>query len=179
MKRCSWVNLNNQKYIEYHDNEWGIPKYEDKELFELLVLEIMQAGLSWETILNKRDSIREAFDNFDLTKIIKYDEVKIIELMQNKGIIRNRKKIEAVIKNAKVFMDIQKSYGTFSNYIWSYTGNKVLKGVYQTKNNLSDTISYDLKTKGMSFVGSTIIYAYLQAIGIINDHEECCFKNGK
>ncbi len=179
MKRCSWVNLNNEKYIEYHDNEWGVPKYEDKELFELLVLEIMQAGLTWETILKKRENMREAFDNFDLNKIIKYDEIKINELMQNKGIIRNRRKIEAIINNAKVFMDIQKNYGTFSNYIWSYTNNKVLNGVYQTKNTLSDTISHDLKSKGMSFVGSTIIYAYLQAIGIINDHEESCFKNSK
>ena len=113
-------------------------------------------------------------DNFSFD-----DEIKINELMQNKGIIRNRRKIEAIINNAKVFMDIQKNYGTFSNYIWSYTNNKVLNGVYQTKNTLSDTISHDLKSKGMSFVGSTIIYAYLQAIGIINDHEESCFKNSK
>lgn len=179
MKRCAWVNLNNPLYIKYHDEEWGVASHDDTYLFELLVLESFQAGLSWECVLNKRDSFKLAFDNFDYHKISKYDKNKIKELMENKDIIRNRLKINAAITNAKVFMDIQKEYGTFDKYIWSFTNNKVVKnkdGVMHTTSLLSDTISKDLIKRGMKFVGSTIIYSYLQAIGIIDDHEVDCSK---
>ncbi len=179
MKRCSWVNENNELYIKYHDEEWAVPSYDDKYLFEMLLLESFQAGLSWECILNKRESFRKAFDHFDYKKIAKYKEDKINELLNNKEIVRNKLKIHAAINNAKIFMKIQKEYKTFSNYIWSFTNNKTIINKddnYKTTSNLSDTISNDLKKRGMKFVGSTIIYSYLQAIGIINDHElECSF----
>lgn len=173
MKRCSWVN-DNPIYIKYHDEEWGVPNYDDKYLFEMLILESFQAGLSWECVLNKRENFRKAFDNFDYKKISKYDEEKQEELKSNPLIIRNKLKIKASINNAKIFMDIQKEYKTFSNYIWSFTNNKQIKNIYKTSNELSDTISKDLKKRGMTFVGTTIIYSYLQAIGIINDHEKEC-----
>lgn len=177
MKRCFWVNMDNPLYVLYHDNEWGVPKYDDYELYELLILEMFQAGLSWETILNKRDNFRKAFDNFDWNKIVNYDEDKINELMQDKGIIRNRRKIEATINNTKIFMDIQKEYGSFAKYIWSFTNNQVI--ITDSKvvsNELSDTISKELRKRGMKFVGTVIVYSYLQAIGVINSHEPVCFK---
>ena len=177
MKRCAWVNLNNQNYIKYHDEEWGKPVYDDDKLFEMLVLESFQAGLSWECILNKRKAFYDAFDSFNYKKICNYDENKINELLENKGIIRNKRKIEATIQNAKVFISIQKEYGSFRNYIWSFTKERIIKNkddIFKTTSPLSDTISKDLKKKGMTFVGSTIIYSYLQAIGIINDHELKC-----
>ena len=176
MNRCFWVNLNNPRYIDYHDKEWCVPSHNDNYLFEMLVLESFQAGLSWECILNKRDYFREAFDNFDYKKISKYDDSKIIELMNNKNIIRNKLKIKATITNSKIFMDIQKELGSFSNYIWSFTNNKVIdhKGEVITSNELSDTISKDLKKRGMKFVGTTIIYSYLQAVGVVNDHDLTC-----
>ena len=175
MNRCSWVNLNNPIYVKYHDEEWGVPSYDDKYLFEMLVLESFQAGLSWECILNKREYFREAFDNFDYQQIAKYDEVKINKLLSNKNIIRNKLKINATINNSKIFMDIEKEYGSFSKYIWSFTNNKIIyNNGLVTSNELSDKISNDLKKRGMKFVGSTIIYSYLQAIGVINDHEEKC-----
>ena len=180
MNRCKWVNLNNEKYIEYHDNEWGVPVYDDQKLFEMLLLESFQAGLSWECILNKRDYFKEAFDNYNPNIIIKYNEDKIDELLSNKNIIRNRRKVEATINNAKIFLKIKKEYGSFSNYIWHFTNGKIIKNTndsFQTTSPLSDTISNDLKKRGMKFVGSTIIYSYLQAIGIINDHELICFKH--
>jgi DNA-3-methyladenine glycosylase I len=177
MNRCRWVNFNNKLYIDYHDNEWCKPKYDDKELYELLILESFQAGLSWECILNKREYFKESFDNFDYKKISKYDDDKIEELLNNKNIIRNKLKINAAINNAKIFMNIQKEYKTFSNYIWHFTNNKVIKNktdIFRTTSSLSDEISSDLKNRGMKFVGSTIIYSYLQAIGIIDDHELNC-----
>lgn len=177
MKRCFWVNMDNPLYVDYHDNEWGVPKYDDHELYELLILEMFQAGLSWETVLNKRENFRNAFDNFDWNKIVNYDEDKINELMQDKGIIRNRRKIEATINNTKIFMDIQKKYGSFSNFIWQFTDKKVIYlDINITHNELSDNISKILKKKGMKFVDTTIIYSYLQAIGVINSHEDTCFK---
>lgn len=179
MKRCFWVNMDNPLYVDYHDNEWGVPKYDDHELYELLILEMFQAGLSWETILNKRENFRKAFDNFDWNSIVNYDEDKINELMQDKGIIRNRKKIEATINNTKVFLNIQKEYGSFANFIWSFTDNKVI--ITDSKvvsNELSDTISKELRKRGMKFVGTVIIYSYLQAIGVINSHEDNCFLKG-
>ncbi len=177
MKRCSWVNLNNQLYVKYHDDEWGIPKFDDNVLFEFLVLEMFQAGLSWEIILNKRESFRKSFDDFQIDKIISYDEDKVLKLMQDKSIIRNKRKIQAMIKNASVFKSIQEEFGSFANYIWSYTNGEIVKSnVVRSTSPLSDEISCDLQKRGMSFVGSTIIYSYLQAIGIINDHDIDCFK---
>lgn len=178
MKRCSWVNLNNKKYVDYHDKEWAVASYDDRYLFEMLVLETFQAGLSWECILNKRDNFKIAFDNFDYNKVSKYDDAKIKELINNPNIVRNKLKINATINNAKVFINIKNEYKSFSNYIWHFTNNKVIKNknnILNTTSDLSDKISKDLKKRGMRFVGSTIIYSYLQAIGIINDHELDCY----
>ncbi len=175
--RCKWVNLNNSKYIEYHDKEWGIPSFSDAYLFEMLILESFQAGLSWECILNKREAFRLSFDNFDYQLIANYNEEKINELMNNKDIIRNKLKIKAAINNAKVFINIQKEYGSFSNYIWHFTNGSIIKNQddnFKASSKLSDEVSADLKKRGMKFVGSTIIYSYLQAIGVINDHELNC-----
>lgn len=175
--RCKWCNLNNPKYIEYHDNEWGIPVYDDKHLYEMLILESFQAGLSWECILNKRESFKIAFDNFNIDKVCNYDDKKIQELLENPNIIRNKLKINAAINNSKVFKKIQNEYKTFSNYIWHFTNNTVIYEVDKTKSELSDIISNDLKKRGMKFVGTTIIYSYLQAIGVIYSHEIECFMN--
>ncbi len=178
--RCSWCT-EDKIYQKYHDEEWGIPKHKDKELFELLCLEINQAGLSWITILKKREEFRKAFDKFNIKKITSYKEEKIQELLQNEKIIRNKRKIEAVINNAKVFLEIQKEEGSFDKYIWSFVNNKQIKNNYKTqeevptKNELSIKISKDLKKRGMTFVGHTIIYSYLEAIGIINNHTKDCF----
>ena len=178
--RCSWCNLNNPLYIKYHDEEWGVPTHDDKKLFELLILESFQAGLSWECILNKRESFRSAFDNFNYQKISNYNDKKIEELMNNKNIVRNRRKIIATINNAKIFIKIQQEYQSFSNYLWSFTKNEIIYETGKTKSTLSDKISKDLQKKGMKFVGTTIIYSYLQAIGIINSHEkECDLYSGK
>lgn len=182
MYRCSWVNLTNPLYIDYHDKEWGRPVYDDNKLFEMLLLESFQAGLSWECILNKRKYFKEAFDDYNYVKISNYKEDKINELLNNKNIIRNRNKIMASISNAKIFISIKDEYGSFSNYIWHFTNNKVIKNIndkFNTTSDLSDTISKDLKRRGMKFVGSVIIYSYLQAVGIIDDHElKCfCYKN--
>ena len=179
MQRCKWCNLDNPLYVKYHDEEWGEPTYDDKELLELLILESFQAGLSWECILNKRENFRHAYDNFDIDKIVCYDETKINELKENKGIIRNKLKIKASINNAKIFKKIEKEYGSFSKYIWSFTNNQIIYEIGKTSSELSDKISKDLKKKGMTFVGTTIIYAYLQAIGIVNSHDEKCFKYKK
>ena len=181
MKRCAWVNEKNKLYVKYHDEEWGVPSYDDAYLFEMLLLESFQAGLSWECILNKREAFREAFDEFDYKKIAMYDDKKIEELKNSPNIIRNKLKINATINNAKVFMNIQKEFKTFSNYIWNFTNNKIIINEddnFHTTSLLSDEISKDLKRRGMKFVGSTIIYSYLQAIGIVNDHEMSCeFRN--
>ena len=180
MKRCSWVNLKNNLYVYYHDLEWGIPHYDDEYMFEFLVLETFQAGLSWECILNKREAFRKAFDNFDYLKIALYDEEKIQKLLDNKDIVRNRLKIKAQINNAKVFIKIKEEFNSFSNYIWSFTNNKVIVNnddCFKTTSELSDIVSKDLYKRGMKFVGSTIIYSFLQAIGAINDHQlDCSFK---
>lgn len=173
--RCKWCNLKNEKYIKYHDKEWGVPNYDDKHLFEMLILESFQAGLSWECILNKREHFRKAFDNFEIDKVNNYDQKKVQELLQNKNIIRNKLKINAAINNSKIFKEIQKEYKTFSNYIWHFTNKKVIYEVNKTSSELSDTISKDLQKRGMKFVGTTIIYSYLQAIGVIYSHEKECF----
>lgn len=179
MKRCKWCNENNPLYVEYHDKEWCIPNYDDNYLFEMLILESFQAGLSWECVLNKRNDFRTSYDNFNIDKIINYDENKINELLTNNKIIRNKLKIKASISNAKIFKDIQKEYGSFYNYLLTFTKNKILYEVDKTTNDLSDSISKDLIKRGMKFVGSTIIYSYLQAIGFIYSHDEECFMYKK
>ena len=179
MKRCSWCNLKNPLYIKYHDEEWGVLNLDEKYLFEMLILESFQAGLSWECVLNKREAFRSAYDNFDIEKIIMYDDKKIEELIKNGGIIRNKLKIKASITNAKIFKEIENEYNGFANYLLSFSNNKIYYEVSKTKNELSDKISKDLQKSGIKSVGTTIIYAYLQAIGIINSHEEECFLNKK
>ncbi len=181
-KRCEWVNLKNDLYVKYHDEQWGVPCYDDRMLFEMLILEGAQAGLSWETILTKRENYKKAFDNFDVQKVACYDEKKETELLANKGIIRNRLKIKSTINNAKVFIKIQKEFGSFSKYIWGFVESKPIQNHFEdisqipAESKLSQSISKDLKKRGMSFVGPTIIYAYMQAIGMVNDHEVSCFR---
>ncbi len=178
--RCVWVNMKNPLYIAYHDNEWGVPEHRDEMLYELLILESFQAGLSWECILNKREAFRDAFDGFDIDKVCEYGEEKIAELMSNTAIIRNRRKIDAAISNSRIFKEIQKEYGTFDNYLWNFADKKTVIEPYtfRTTSPLSDAISNDLKKRGMKFVGSTIIYSYLQAVGIINGHGCECDLHG-
>lgn len=179
IKRCSWVEGKEDIYLEYHDKQWATPVYDDKLLYEMLVLESFQAGLSWITILKKRENFKEAFDDFNLDKIIAYDEEKINELLDNEGIIRHKGKINAAINNAHIFKQIQDEYGSFSSYIWSFTDNEILIDTqenYKTQSDLSVHISKDLKKRGMKFVGPTIIYSYLESIGIINNHEHECFR---
>lgn len=174
-RRCSWANPANPVYVAYHDGEWGVPTCDDQRLFEMLVLECFQAGLSWECILNKRAAFREAFEGFDLDAVCAFDQVKVEQLMQNAGIVRNRRKIEAAVNNARVFCHTQKEFGSFANYIWRWTDGRVVCETGRTTSPLSDAVSCDLKARGMKFVGSTVVYAYLQAIGVINAHEEGCF----
>jgi len=174
-KRCKWCNLNNPKYIEYHDNEWCKPNFDDKYLFEMLILESFQAGLSWECVLNKRDDFRRAYDNFDIDKICNYDDTKIQELLNNDKIIRNKLKIKASITNSKIFKSIQNEYGSFYNYLKTFMNQDVIYETDVTTNDLSDNISNDLRKRGMKFVGSTIIYSFLQAVGIIYSHDKECF----
>lgn len=173
--RCKWCNLQNSRYIKYHDEEWCQPNFNDQYLFEMLILESFQAGLSWECVLNKREDFRKAYDDFDINKICKYDNEKIQELLSNEKIIRNKLKINASINNARIFKDIQKEYGTFYNYLIKFTEGKTFYEIDKTTSELSDKISKDLKKKGMRFVGSTIIYSYLQAIGVIYSHDKECF----
>ncbi len=177
--RCFWVNKD-QLYIEYHDTEWGKPVYDDETLFEFLLLETFQAGLSWITILKKRENFREAFDHFDYKKIAKYDAVKFEELIQNAGIIRNKLKVKSAITNAQLFLEIQREYGSFSNYIWSFVDGEPIVNSFTTRaevpatTELSDSISKALKKRGFKFVGSTIVYAFMQATGMVNDHTTDC-----
>ena len=174
MKRCKWCNLNNPKYIKYHDKEWCVLNTSEQYLYEMLILESFQAGLSWECILNKRDDFKKAYDNFDINKVSNYDDKKIEELMKNKRIIRNRLKILASINNSKIFKNIQKEYGSFNNYLKKFNAEIIYEND-KTTNELSNMISKDLKTRGMKYVGSTIIYSYLQAIGIIYSHDKECY----
>ena len=174
-QRCTWANPKNELYIRYHDEEWGVPVYDDHRLFEMLVLESFQAGLSWECVLNKREAFREALDDFDLEKICAYTEDKMLELQQNPGIIRNKLKIRAAVNNAEIFREIQREYGTFSEYIWHWTDGKVIFERGMAHSELSDAVSKDLKQRGMKFVGTTIIYAYLQSVGVIYSHDKDCF----
>ncbi len=173
--RCRWCNLKNPTYIKYHDEEWGVPNFDEKYLFEMLILESFQAGLSWECVLNKREAFRKAFDGFDAKKIADYGDDKIAELQKNKYIIRNKLKIRAAVNNAKIFLEIQKEYGSFREYLKGFTREQQIIEVDKTTSPLSDALSADLKKRGMKFVGSTIIYSYLQAIGVIYSHEKICF----
>lgn len=174
--RCKWANPKNERYLLYHDKEWGVPVKDDHKLFEMLVLESFQAGLTWECVLNKREAFEEAFDAFDLEKICAYDEEKEKQLQQIEGIIRNKRKIHAAVVNARVYREIQREFGSFSAYLWKWTNGNVIYETGVTSSPLSDMISKDLKKRGMTFVGTTIIYAYLQAVGVIYGHEEGCFK---
>lgn len=174
--RCSWCNTANPAYVAYHDREWGVPVHDDGRLFEMLLLESFQAGLSWECILNKREAFRRAFDGFDAERIAGYGEDKLQALQQDKGIVRNRLKIRAAVTNARVFNEIRREYGSFDRYIWGFTQGNILHETSQTTSALSDAVSKDLSRRGMKFVGSTIIYSYLQAIGIINSHEAGCWR---
>jgi len=179
--RCGWC-LGDPIYEAYHDTEWGVPVKDDATLFEFLILETFQAGLSWITILRKRENFRKAFDNFDYKRIVNYNQKKIDSLLEDAGIIRNKLKIKATISNAQAFIDIQKEFGSFSNYIWAFTNDKPIKNKVKNYKEappttaLSDTISKDLKKRGFKFVGSTVIYAHMQATGMVNDHEVNCFR---
>ena len=177
--RCFWCNVNNPLYVKYHDEEWGVLNLDDKYLFEMLLLESFQAGLSWECVLNKREDFRLAFDNFDVYKVASYSNEKINELLLNKKIIRNKLKIKAAINNAKIFIKIQNEFGGFSNYLKKFTGGNIFIETGKATSNLSDEISADLIKRGMKFVGSTIVYSYLQAVGIINSHEDNCYLSEK
>lgn len=179
IKRCKWCNLKNELYVKYHDEEWGVPRFDDQYLFEMLILESFQAGLSWECVLNKREDFRKSYDNFDLDKVCLYGDDKINELINNPGIIRNRLKIKASINNARIFRDIVREYGSFYDYLKTFTNGKIIYENDKTTNEWSDKISINLQKRGMKFVGSTIIYSYLQAIGIINSHLSDCFMYNK
>lgn len=181
MNRCEWANTDSVD-TKYHDEEWGVPVHDDRLLFEMLILEGAQAGLSWTTILKKREGYREAFDNFDAEKISKYSEKKIEQLLTDSGIVRHKLKINAAVVNAKCFLEIQKEYGSFDRYIWSFVGGKPINNKWKTLSDLpasspeSDEMSKSLKKKGFKFVGPTICYAYMQAVGMVNDHVVSCFR---
>jgi len=180
-QRCPWPS-EDKLMIKYHDKEWGVPLHNDRKLFEFLILEGFQAGLSWRTILHKRDNFREAFDNFDFNKIAKHNRKKVNSLLKNEGIIRNKLKIEAAITNAKSFLEIRKEFGTFDKYIWGFVNGKPIDNKFKSlkelpaRTKLSDKISEDLKERGFKFVGSTIVYAHMQATGMVNDHVASCFR---
>lgn len=181
MNRCGWAT--NDLNIPYHDTEWGVPVHDDRTFFEFLILEGAQAGLSWDTILRKRDNYRAAFDNFDPQIVSQYDEARLQELLQNEGIIRNRLKVKSAVENAKAFLRVQEEFGSFDKYIWSFVGTVPLDGKRQSmgevpaKTEISDAISKDLRKRGFNFVGSTIMYALMQATGIVNDHLVTCFRH--
>jgi len=180
--RCAWVPVDDPLYVRYHDEEWGVPVHDDDLLFEFLILEGFQAGLSWATVLKKREHFRRAFDNFDAVKIAQYDEQKIAALLEDASIIRNRLKIQAAVKNAGAFLDVQKEFGSFDTYIWEFVNQKPIRNSWRSlaelpaQTALSDKMSNDLKKRGFSFVGSTIVYAHMQATGMVNDHTVDCFR---
>ena len=180
-KRCAWVP-DDDLYTQYHDQEWGVPQYNDQKLFELLILEGAQAGLSWSTILKKRENYRQAFDGFDVKKIAGYDNQKIQELLNNPGIVRNKLKVESTIRNAKAYLEIQKEFGSFNQYIWSFVNGKPIVNHFKelkdlpAKTEISDKMSKEFKKRGFNFVGSTICYAFMQAVGMVNDHTVDCFR---
>jgi len=183
--RCPWLDLSKPDYVKYHDEEWGVPVHDDKKMFEFLILESAQAGLSWYTILKRRDGYRKAFADFNVEEVASFDENKVEELMQDASIIRNRAKIKAAISNAKIFIELQKEFGSFCNYLWGFVNNKVIINKIRTLEDYpatspeSDAISKDLKKRGFKFFGSTICYAHLQACGLVNDHSESCFRKNE
>jgi len=180
--RCGWLDLTKQHYVKYHDEEWGVSVHNENKLFEFLILEGAQAGLSWDTILRKQDNYKKVFDNWDYRKIAKYDSNKERELLQNEGIVRNKLKIKSAIKNAQTFIKIREEFGSFDNYLWVFVNHKQIINKFKSVDeipsttDLSDKISKDLKKRGMNFVGSTIIYAFMQAVGMVNDHQIDCFR---
>jgi DNA-3-methyladenine glycosylase I len=180
--RCPWVPLNDPLYLEYHDREWGVPIHDDQLLFEFLILEGFQAGLSWRTILYKRQNFRQAFDGFDPLKIARYDEAKVSELLTNPGIIRNRLKVQAAVTNARAYMNVREQFGSFDNYIWQFSGGRTIQNTWRTIDEIpartaeSDAMSKDLLKRGFRFVGSTICYAHMQATGMVNDHTIDCYR---
>lgn len=180
--RCGWC-VGDPLYEEYHDTEWGVPLYNDKKIFEFLILETFQAGLSWITVLRKRENFKKAFDHFEIEKVASYSEQKIESLLRDPGIIRNQKKIEASVSNARAFINIQKEFGSFSDYIWKFVEGKPLQNTFSSykeapsQTSLSKLISNDLKKRGFKFVGPTVIYAHMQATGMVNDHEITCFRH--
>jgi DNA-3-methyladenine glycosylase I len=182
VKRCSWVNLDNSLMREYHDREWGVPVHDDRKHFEFLILEGAQAGLSWSTILNKREGYRRAFSQFDPVKVARYTEARMEKLVSDAGIVRNRAKIAAAVKNARAFLDVQKEFGSFDAYCWQFVGGKPRQNRWTSMSEIpaktreSDAFSKDLKRRGFSFVGTTIIYAHMQAVGMVNDHVADCFR---
>ena len=184
-RRCAWLKVENEVYRIYHDSEWGRPLHDDSSHFEMLVLEGAQAGLSWETILNKRENYRKAFEGFNPEIVSKFSKSKISELMKNPGIVRNKLKIESAITNAKAFLKIQKEFGSFDKYIWEFVNNRPIINAFKSisdypgRTELSDIISKDLKKRGFKFVGSTIIYAYMQSVGLVQDHSKDCYLGGK
>ncbi|HDP95797.1 MAG TPA: DNA-3-methyladenine glycosylase I [Candidatus Aminicenantes bacterium] len=181
-QRCAWVPLNNSLYVTYHDREWGVPVHDDRLLFEFLVLEGAQAGLSWLTVLRKREHYREAFDGFDPEKVAGYDDARIQSLLQNPGIIRNRLKVRAAVTNARAFLKVRDEFGTFSGFIWGFVDGRPIINAWKSiadvpaSTPLSDTISRELQHRGFKFVGSTIVYAHMQATGMVNDHTIDCFR---
>ncbi len=181
--RCDWAK--NDLAIQYHDAEWGVPLHDDRRLFEFLILEGAQAGLSWDTVLAKRENYRKAFDNFDAEKIVCYDDAKCAELLQNKGIIRNRLKIASAVRNARCYLKIREEFGSFDSYIWGFVDGKPIKNAWENfrqvpvSTEISDAMSKDLKRRGFNFVGSTIMYAFMQATGMVNDHLTGCFRYGE
>jgi DNA-3-methyladenine glycosylase I len=183
MRRCAWAKT--ELSIEYHDKEWGVPLHDDRALFEFLILEGAQAGLSWETVLRKRDNYRRAFDRFDARKIACYDQRKVRKLLADPGIIRNRLKIAAAIQNARAFLAVQRELGSFDRYLWQFVGHKPRKNRFATRGEVpartpeSDAMSKDLSRRGFKFAGSTICYAFMQAVGMINDHTVGCFRRGQ
>lgn len=179
LKRCRWADENSELYLAYHDQEWGRPEHDDRKLFEMLILEGFQAGLSWLTILKKREAFRRAFDGFDPAVVAGYGPEKLEALMADPGIVRNRRKIQAAVQNARVFLEIQREFGSFDRYLWGFTDGQVILNTddeVQASSELSDRVSADLKRRGMNFVGTVIIYSFLQAVGVVNDHEMDCWR---
>lgn len=183
--RCGWCDLTSPEYVHYHDHQWGVPVHDDRLLFEMLALEGMQAGLSWLSILKKRDNFLAAFDNFEVEKVAEYGDDKVASLLQDAGIVRNRLKVNGAIRNARVFQEIVRKYGSFDNYIWGWVDHSPVQNSYTDRREipaeteLSRRISKDLKKRGMTFVGPVIIYAYMQAIGMVNDHDPGCYRRAQ
>jgi DNA-3-methyladenine glycosylase I len=185
LKRCFWVSLDKPYYVEYHDTEWGVPVHDDQRHFEMLILEGAQAGLSWETILRKRDHYRRAFAGFDPAKVARFTPARIEKLLLNPGLVRNRLKMNSAVKNARAFLAIQKEFGSFDDYVWRFVGSRPIDGKRKNRADVpakteeSDALSKDLQKRGFNFVGSTIIYSYMQAVGLVNDHTTDCFRHGR